>query len=138
MPHPDAALLHAVLRGPSDPAIIVCEARIRAAQLAGDVDALDDLIADELLFTGPDGRLATKAEDLSLHRSRTVRFLSHEPRDLQLRAVGADVVLSALQAELRVEVAGRLVEGLFAYTRVWVRGADARWRVVGGHVSVVA
>ena len=43
------------------------EAQIRAAQLAADVGALDRLIADELLFAGPDGQLGTKAQDLEAH-----------------------------------------------------------------------
>jgi hypothetical protein len=38
--------------------IVRLEERPRAAQLAADVAELDTLIADELLFAGPDGALA--------------------------------------------------------------------------------
>jgi hypothetical protein len=58
-------LMQAAFVGPSDPDILACEAHIRAAQLTADVAALDLLIADELLFTGPDGQLGTKAQDLA-------------------------------------------------------------------------
>jgi hypothetical protein len=48
-------LMNAVLIGEPAPEIVALESQIRAAQLAGDVAALDHLISDNLLFTGHDG-----------------------------------------------------------------------------------
>ena len=136
MSHRDA--MRAALIGADDVEIVALEARLRDAQLGADVAALDRLIDDELLFTGPDGRLATKAQDLEAHGSGLVRFREHQPEELRVRRVGANVVVTALRARLAVEVAGALVRGTFRYTRVWARAGDAGdWRVVGGHVSEV-
>lgn len=132
---PDVAELEAVLAGSPDPQMVALEAELRAAQLAGDVPALDRLIAAELLFTGPDGQLGTKTQDLEAHASGVVRFRSHVPEELRVRRVGTDVAVTALRARLEVEVAGTLVRGTYRYTRVWAREADGTWRVVGGHVS---
>lgn len=118
-------------------AIIHCEAAIRAAQLTADVAALDRLIADDLLFTGPDGQLGTKAQDLAAHGSGVVRFRSHEPQELRIRQVGADVAVAALRARLAVEVSGTLYQGTYRYTRVWTRTGIGTWQVVGGHVGEV-
>ena len=134
MSHPDDAMQRALV-GAADPEIVACEARLRAAQLAADVAALDALVAEELLFTGPDGRLGTKAEDLAAHGSGAVRFRAHEPVELRVRRVGADVAVAALLARLAVEVGGTLVTGRYRYTRVWAREGGGPWRVVGGHVS---
>lgn len=134
---PDVAELQAVLVGSADPGIVALEAELRAAQLAADVPALDRLIADELLFTGPDGQLGTKAQDLEAHGSGVVRFRSHVPEELRVRRVGENVAVTALRARLEVEVAGTLARGTYRYTRVWAREADGNWRVVGGHVSAV-
>jgi hypothetical protein len=71
----DLALMQAALVGNDDPEIVACEARIRAAQLAADVAALDALIVEDLLFTGPDGNLGTKAQDLAAHGSGAVRLI---------------------------------------------------------------
>lgn len=87
--------MQAVLLGPADPEIVDCEAQIRAAQLAADVPALDRLIAEDLLFTGPDGQLGTKAQDLAAHGAGIVRFIGHEPEDLRVRRIGANVAVSA-------------------------------------------
>lgn len=134
---PDVAELQAVLAGSPDPQMVALEAELRAAQLAADVPALDRLIATELLFTGPDGQLGTKTQDLEAHASGVVRFRSHVPEELRVRRVGTDVAVTALRARLEVEVAGTLVRGTYRYTRVWAREADGAWRVVGGHVSEV-
>jgi ketosteroid isomerase-like protein len=134
----ETAAMQAVLVGPAHEEIVALEAALRRAQLDADVAMLDALIAEELLFTGPDGEVGTKAQDLEAHRSGVVRFRAHEPEELRIRRVGTDVVVSALRARLAVEVAGSLVQGTYRYTRVWAREDGERWRVVGGHVSEVA
>jgi Domain of unknown function (DUF4440) len=40
------------------------ERRLQGAQAASDVPALAELLDDALLFTGPDGKLYTKEDDL--------------------------------------------------------------------------
>jgi ketosteroid isomerase-like protein len=117
--------------------IVACEGALRAAQLAADTAALDRLLSDALLFTGPDGELGTKAADLEAHGSGVVRFRAHEPEELRVRRVRDDVAVSALRARLAVEVAGTLHRGTYRYTRVWAREGGGPWRVVGGHVSEV-
>ncbi|CDH47025.1 nuclear transport factor 2 family protein [Candidatus Contendibacter odensensis] len=133
----DREILNAVLLGEPAPEIIALEAQIRAAQLTGDVEALDHLISSDLLFTGHDGQLGSKAEDLEAHRSGFFRFRSHQPEELRVSWVRPDVAVSSLRARLSVEVAGNLIEGTFRYTRVWAAEADGKWRVVAGHVSEV-
>src|SRR5688572_10337240 len=101
--------LQAVLVGPNDPEIVELEAEIRAAQLAADVAVLDRLIAEDLLFTGPDGQLGTKAQDLAAHGSGAVRMREHEPEELRIRRIGSDAAIVALRTWLVVEVAGTTV-----------------------------
>ena len=134
---PDIDAMKKVLIGEADDEIVAAEAEIRAAQLNADVTALERLIGDELLFTGPDGQLGTKAEDLHLHGSGAVRFRRHEPEELRVRRIGRDAAVSALRARLAVEIRGQLVSGTYRYTRVWARENGRTWRVVGGHVSPV-
>jgi ketosteroid isomerase-like protein len=138
IPSHGSSILAKVLKGSPDDEIVALEAALRHAQLSADTDALDALIDENLLFAGPDGQLATKAQDLEAHSSGVVRFRSHEPRELRIRRIGENVAVVALLANLVVEVAGSPNEGLYRYTRVWARGDDGDWRVVGGHVSAVA
>ncbi|MCC7003886.1 MAG: nuclear transport factor 2 family protein [Gemmatimonadaceae bacterium] len=123
--------------GPVDEEILHLEARLRTAQLTADTQALASLIADELLFAGPDGALATKESDLTAHSSGSVRFLQHTPETLHVRRIGASCAVASLRARLVVVVADAEVRGTYRYTRVWAREGDGTWRVVAGHVSAV-
>lgn len=134
MDHPAIEKMKSVLVGAAAEDIVTCEAQLRVAQLTADVAALDRLLADDLLFTGPDGELSSKAEDLAAHGKGVVRFLSHEPEELRVRQIGNDVAICALRARLVVDVAGTSITGIYRYTRVWSRD-DGTWRVVAGHVS---
>lgn len=131
------AQMDAARVGAPDPEIVTLEARLRAAQLAGDIPALAALIADDLLFTGPDGELASKEVDLATHASGAVRFVAHEPDELRIRRVGVDVAITALRARLVVETGGTRMAPVVRYTRVWAREADGAWRVIAGHVAAV-
>ena len=137
MTNDDLAPIRSVLVGPPDEEIVALESAIRAAQLAADVAALDRLIADELLFAGPDGQLGTKAQDLEAHGSGVITFRAHEPEELRIRRVGVDVALTSLRTRLAVELGGRIVRGTYRYTRVWAREDGRTWRVVGGQVSEI-
>ena len=134
----DISALEQVLVGNPDPEIVTLEARIRAAQLRADLTALDDLVSDDLLFTGPDGKLGTKEQDIEAYRSGTVKFMAHVPEELRIRRIGEDIAISSLRAQLTVDVAGTLARGTYRYTRVWAREDGRAWRVVGGHVSLVS
>lgn len=129
--------LSSVLVGTPEPEIVALESRLRDAQLAADVPALDALIAETLLFVGPDGQLASKSQDLEAHASAVVRFREHVPEELRVRRIAADVAVASLRARLVVEVAGTIHRATYRYTRVWAREPDAQWRVVAGHVSEV-
>jgi len=49
--------------------INAAESRLRQAMLGSDIDVLADLLADDLLFVGPQGQVLTKTADLDTHRS---------------------------------------------------------------------
>jgi ketosteroid isomerase-like protein len=133
----EVTTIERVLGAAADAEIAALERELRSAQLSADVAALDRLVSDELLFTGPDGQLGTKAQDLEAHASGVVRFRSHEPEELRVRRVGKNVAIAALRARLAVEVAGKMMRGTYRYTRVWAREKRGPWRVVGGHVSEI-
>jgi hypothetical protein len=119
----------------TDDPILAREEELRRAQLAGDADALDRLLDDALLFTGIDGRLYTKADDLALHRSGKLRITRMEPGERHLLRLGTVVVVN-VRMEAAATVDGAEVSGPLRYTRVWCERPGG-WRVVAGHMSAV-
>jgi ketosteroid isomerase-like protein len=112
------------------------ELALRRAQLTGDVVALDALLDEALVFTGPDGAIYGKHDDLNAHRTGVIRITQLEPSDERLQDFGSIVVVS-VRMEMRGLFKGAAFAGPFRYTRIW-RAADNGWRVVAGHVSAIA
>lgn len=117
--------------------IRACENRLYAAMLASDVAELDALIADDLLFVGPTGDLATKAMDLELHRTGGTQFHELLPQDLDIRIWSEQGAIAVAKISLSGTYLGNDFAGDFRYLRVWRKG-EMGWQVVGGSVSVIA
>jgi len=111
------------------------ERRLQAAQLASDVAALDDLIDDTARFTGPDGSLLTKADDLRAHASGQQVLSRVEEEDLQDLVVG-DTGVTWFLGTLEAVVDGQQVTARMRYTRTWTSD-DRGWRVIAAHATVI-
>jgi ketosteroid isomerase-like protein len=111
------------------------ELALRRAQLTSDVSELERLVDDALVFTGPDGAVYGKQDDLEAHRRGLVRITRLEPSEERIQRFGPIAVVS-----VRMEMSGTFRDAAFAgpfrYTRVWCARPDG-WRIVAGHVSAV-
>ena len=105
--------------------------------LASDVDALDALIADDLLFAGPTGELATKAMDLELHRTGGTRFHQIVPKALEIRVWSERFAFASAEVSLVGTFLGHDFAGNFRYMRVWRKGKNG-WQIAGGSVCAIA
>jgi ketosteroid isomerase-like protein len=114
-----------------------CEVRLYAAMLASDVSELDSLIADELLFAGPTGELATKAMDLELHRTGGTQFHELVPKELEIRVWSDRFVLASAKVFLSVTSLGTAFAGDYRYMRIWRKGNNG-WQIVGGSVIAMS
>jgi ketosteroid isomerase-like protein len=113
-----------------------CEARLYAAMSASDVAELDTLIADDLLFAGPTGELATKAMDLELHRTGGTKFHEFIPKELEIRVWSEYFVLVSAKIFLSGTYLGNAFAGNYRYMRVWRKG-NKGWKIVGGSVCAM-
>ncbi|WP_446904676.1 nuclear transport factor 2 family protein [Burkholderia sp. YIM B11467] len=111
------------------------EAALRTAMLANDVDALDALLDDELVFTVPTGQVISKEDDLSAHRAKLLRLDQLDFHETRACAID-EMILTTTKATLAGRFDGTAFDGTFAYTRLW-RRSGAGWRVIAGHASQV-
>lgn len=117
-------------------AIEAREQALRQAQLAGDVDAIDELLADDLIGTDQTGQLFTKADDLALHRAGIVKLSRIDVVDQQVRDLG-DVVVTITNTSLAGSFQGESIDGNIRYTRVW-HWRDGRWRIAAATLAPLA
>jgi hypothetical protein len=108
---------------------------LRRAQLTGDVEELDRLVDDELVFTGPTGAVYGKQDDLDGHRRGIISISRLEPSEERIQHFGNIAVVN-VRMEMSGTFEGAPFAGPFRYTRVWRAQGDS-WRIVAGHVSAV-
>ncbi|MFC4120101.1 nuclear transport factor 2 family protein [Nonomuraea zeae] len=113
------------------------ERRLQAAQLAGDVEELDRLLDERLVFTGPpDGRCHPAAKELDLHnhRSRTQVMTKLIQEDLTVLVAGSTGVTCFL-GTLEGTYAGQPFAGRMSYTRTWIHTDEHGWRILAAHAG---
>ena len=120
---------------PSEASLRACEAALRRAQVTSDVGELDRLVDDSLVFTGPNGAVYSKNDDLDAHRRGLIRITRLEPSEERIQLFGHIAVVS-VRMEMSGTFEGVAFAGPFRYTRVW-RAIGDSWRIVAGHVSAV-
>ncbi|WP_426255732.1 nuclear transport factor 2 family protein [Sphingomonas sp. DC2300-3] len=110
-----------------------CEARLRSAMVAGDVETLSMLIDPGLVFTGPDGSVLTREQDLAAHAEGLLNLSRLDLSDTRYTVIG-DMVLVTTKATLVGRFADAVIDGLYAYTRLW-RNTGVGWAVVAGQAA---
>ncbi|MCA8229669.1 nuclear transport factor 2 family protein [Burkholderia vietnamiensis] len=112
------------------------EIALRAAMLSNDVDALDTLLDDDLIFTIPTGQIISKHDDLAAHRAKLLRVDTLDLVEMRVQAIG-EMIVTATTVVLAGDFDGAAFSGRFAYTRLWRQAGD-RWRVAAGHASQIS
>jgi hypothetical protein len=113
------------------------ERALQAAQLASDVAELDRLIDDRLVFTGPDGRLYSKADDLRIHGTGQQKMIRVDEEELTVLVAGdnGETGVTCFLGTLEGIFNGDHVTARLRYTRTWTRDGAHGWRLLAGHVS---
>ncbi len=101
----------------------------RDAVLKSDTSAMSALLAEDYMAITPSGILQTKQEALASMRTHRVRINTLLLSDRKVRFYGSTALVTSL-AEVRGTTLEGEVSGSFRYTRVYVRDAQGRWRIV--------
>ncbi|HEY9626741.1 MAG TPA: nuclear transport factor 2 family protein [Coleofasciculaceae cyanobacterium] len=109
------------------------EETLRQAMLTSDIAILDELIADDLVWTMHTGQVVGKQFDLDAHRSGIFKFTKLEISDRQIHPYG-DCVVVTLRADLAGTLNGEPFSATYRFTRVWLQRQN-RWQIIAGHVS---
>ena len=93
-----------------------------------DVQALRDLLADDLVYTHSSAKVDTKQSLLDAMESGSTVYTSIEPSDVQAQALGDAVVLTGV-ARISVTSNGRPLDFRVRFTDVYAN-RDGRWQMV--------
>lgn len=110
--------------------VIEAENKLFSAQLASNVEILDQLLHDDLVAVTPTGEIVTKEMDLDAHRAKTmiIENVSTEINDIKI--TGNNIALTVVTMTAKGKMTGMPIEGRFRYFRVWKR-FDGTLKIIG-------
>lgn len=115
--------------------LMACEYELLKAMRNSDIEKMDELLHDDLLFSGPAGETITKEIDLETYRSENMVVLGNTASDQEISIFG-DTAIVLVNIALKAQFMQELVEGRFRYIRVWKNSSNV-WKVIGGGVSAI-
>jgi len=116
--------------------LLDAEEVLRVAMVNSDIDQLQELISDDVLFTSHFGVLISKEDDIGIHQSGSLKFESIELSNHIIK-LHQNFAAVSVQAEIKASFNGQPSDGSFMFTRIWSKQSD-KLKVVAGHVSQLA
>jgi len=110
--------------------IIDCENRLLEAMKIGDIEVLDELLHDDLIFNIPTGQTITKAIDIENYRSGIMTVYDISTTDQIIKTIENNSIV-AVTLHLKIKYADQLIDGKFRYLRVWGLFNNS-WKVIAG------
>lgn len=106
----------------------------RNAVLKSDTNTMSSLLADDYMAITSSGTLQTKDEALTNMRTRKMHFTEITVSDRKVRFYGKTALVTS-KAEVQGAMPEGEVTGDFRYTRVYVRDAQGKWKIVSFEAS---
>ena len=113
------------------------EEQLLAAMRASNAEALDDLLADDLIFTHHLGGMMGKQDDLDAHRTGFVKVHAVTASDQRIRILG-DVAIVTVRLDIMGSFGGVESSGAFRFTRVWAPGKNNECQLITAHSTRIA
>lgn len=117
------------------PFVLQLEEQLLAAMKASDVQALDQLLHDDLLFIIPNGQTITKRMDLDSHRAKQMVVEQLTAHYEQISLIN-DCAVVTLTLDTKGVMMNERIEGSYRYIRVWKMTGDL-CRVIAGSCTAI-
>ncbi|HYF69433.1 MAG TPA: nuclear transport factor 2 family protein [Ohtaekwangia sp.] len=101
-----------------------------------DVQVLDELLHDNLLFCIPGGDTVTKAMDLAAHQSRQMVVNSLSASELVVQVIDEGTAVVSVKITTDGKMIDQPIAGDFRYIRVW-KLMGTKWKIIGGSCSPI-
>jgi hypothetical protein len=99
------------------------------ALLRKDIETLDRLWADALLYPNDNGEVLTKAQRLAEARSQTHNFSVFRHDDIRVRVYNGNTAVVTGYSTTLKKYKGKVSRGPRRFSAVWIR-LDGRWQMV--------
>ncbi len=115
--------------------ILEAESQLLEAMKKSDIEILDQLLHDDLLFVLPSGEVITKQMDLETHQSGNLVLEEIISSIDSITQIGENVVVT-LSSKITGKMSEQHFEGNFRYLRVWKIFGDQLKVIAGSCVAI--
>lgn len=106
------------------------EEELRQAMLTNNVEKLDELISDCLIFVLPNGVVANKQMDLNSRKSGFTKMTKLSPSEQQIE-IQDDFAIVTVKMELEGTYGDMVIDGNYRYIRTWAKIND-KYQIISG------
>jgi ketosteroid isomerase-like protein len=117
--------------------ILVLENRLKYAMINSNISELDEMLADDLIFTNHLGQLMTKQEDLNSHKTGQSKIENIEFGDIKIMPFNEMALVNA-EVQLVGNFNGESSKNTFRFSRIWSKNSNNVWQVIMAHSTLVA
>jgi len=106
------------------------------AEARRDVAFFEQILADEYMFTDPEGAVRTKVQYIANLKSGDLTVISSVLEDIKVDVYG-DAAVCFGRATSKAQLKGKDISSQYRFTDTWIRRAG-RWQYVADHSSEIA
>ena len=110
--------------------IIKIEKELLNAMKNCDVQKLDELLHEELLFNTPNGQTITKTMDLEAYRSGNMRINEIKSSEQKINLIGDNAIVS-VTIDMKGMYFDYSLDGKYRIIRIW-KLFNNKWKVIAG------
>lgn len=113
-----------------DKQILDCETKLLEAMKTGNIQVLDELIHDDLVFNIPTGQTITKEMDIENYKSGILKISDLTVIDQMIKSTD-DISIVTVIIHLKGKYGEQIIDGKFRYLRIW-KLFDNSWKIIAG------
>jgi ketosteroid isomerase-like protein len=107
------------------------------AEIKGDSAAVERLEAADYVFTGPDGMVTGRQDDINDLKTGNFKVEAVDLDELKVRVYGDAAVVTGKATLKNCNYHGKDISGPYRYTDVWAE-VNGKWQLVAGQASALA
>ncbi|NIJ53773.1 nuclear transport factor 2 family protein [Dyadobacter arcticus] len=115
--------------------IAEAEERLIAAVKNGNVNVVEELLDEKVLFIDREGKVIPQSDDLAIYRAGELSIRHMDVCDKQINLTGNTAIVMVIE-RIKGNCRGREFEGRYLYMRVWKR-KDMDWKISAASCSAV-
>ncbi|NQZ34783.1 MAG: nuclear transport factor 2 family protein [Crocinitomicaceae bacterium] len=110
--------------------IITLEQELLNAMKKCDIQKLDELIHEDLLFNIPNGQTITKSIDLDNYRLGNMKIDEISSREQTINLLEDNAIVSVI-IDMKGTFSNHIFDGKYRVLRVWKK-IDSSWKIIAG------